>query len=138
VNVRRLGVGDEGVLAALATREPPARAGELLADGRTVFLVAFERDEPIGFVLAYELIRRHGDPSILFLYEVDVAAACRRRGVATALLLELERVARARGIREAFVLTNASNEPAMRLYESLGGVREHDDDVLWTFAYAGD
>src|SRR5438477_9973868 len=39
VNVRRLEPGDEGVVRALAEREPQA---ELLADERTIFLAAFE------------------------------------------------------------------------------------------------
>jgi len=140
VNVRRLGRGDEEVVVALADQAPPSRehAAELLGDDRTIFLVAFDDGEPAGFVFGYELLRRHGDPTILFVYEVDVREAYRRRGVARALFEELERVARARGIRRAFVLTAESNEPAMRLYESVGGVRPYDDDVMWRFEYVAD
>jgi aminoglycoside 3-N-acetyltransferase I len=137
VNVRRLVPGDEQVVERLADQAPPERASELLADERTIFLAAFEdgRDEPIGFVLAYELRRRHGEPSQLFVYEVGVAAEARRRGVATELLRELARLARARGIRRGFVLTNEANVAAMELYRSLGGVRPNPDDVLFDFEY---
>ena len=140
MNVRRLGSGDEDVVAALADQTAPSRdhVAQLLGDDRTVFLVAFEDRDPAGFVFGYELLRRHGDPTILFVYEVDVRAAYRRRGVARALFEELEKLARARGIRRAFVLTAESNEPAMRLYESVGGVRPYDDDVMWRFEYADD
>jgi ribosomal protein S18 acetylase RimI-like enzyme len=55
--------------------------------------------------------------------------------VATELLHELQRIARARGIRHGFVLTNESNEAAMGLYRSLGGERPNTDDVLWDFEY---
>jgi ribosomal protein S18 acetylase RimI-like enzyme len=139
VIVRRLGPGDEHVLERLAEQGPPARAGELLADERTLLLAAFDREEPepVGFVLAYELLRRHGDPSRLFVYEVGVAPAARRRGVATELLRELARIARERGIRHGFVLTNEANEAAMELYRSLGGVRPNADDVLFDFDYDG-
>jgi ribosomal protein S18 acetylase RimI-like enzyme len=58
--------------------------------------------------------------------------------VATALFRELGRLARNRRIRRAFVLASESNEPAMRLYESVGGVRPFDDDVMWRFEYADD
>jgi ribosomal protein S18 acetylase RimI-like enzyme len=134
VIVRRLGPGDEQVVERLAEQAP---ASEVLADERTIFLAAFEsgHDEPIGFVLAYELLRRHGDPSQLFVYEVGVVPEARRRGVATELLRELGRIARARGIRRGFVLTNESNEAAMALYRSLGGMRPNSDDVLWDFDY---
>ena len=134
MNVRRLAPGDEEVVLALATREPPSRAPELLADDRTLFLVAFDGERPVGFVLAYELVRRHGRPSMLFVYEVEVAAAWRRAGVATALLHELERIAASRGIREGFVLTSKDNEPAMRLYASVGGVGPHEE-LMWEFEY---
>jgi len=132
VSIRRVGPGDEGVVRRLATREPQTA---LLADERCVLLVAFEGDEPIGFVLAYELPRRHGDPAVLFVYEVDVAESHRRRRIATALMEELSRIAATRGIGSGFVLTNESNGPAMALYASLGGTRPADDDVLWDFRY---
>ena len=136
MTVRQLGPGDEQVVERLAEHAPPARTAELLADERTIFLVAFEGEaEPIGFVLAYELLRRHGDPSRLFVYEVGVAPDARRRGVATELMHELARIARARGIPGGFVLTNERNEPAMALYRSLGGVRPNPDDVLFDFNY---
>jgi hypothetical protein len=35
------------------------------------------------------------------------------------------------------VLTNASNAAAMRLYESVGGTRPNDDDVvMWDFEWS--
>ncbi len=130
--VRRLGAGDEAVVERLATRDAQTA---LLSDDRTLFVAAFEDGQPIGFVLGYELPRRHGDATTLFVYEVEVAADRRRRGVAKAMFGELERLARERGIRTSFVLTNEANEPAMRLYESLGGKRPNHDDVLWDFEY---
>ena len=132
MNIRLLGRGDEAVVARLATREPRSA---LLHDPRTIFLVAFDEDALVGFVLAYELPRRHGFEVTLCIYEIEVDAAYRRRGVATRLLAELERVARERGVDEGFVLTDADNAAAMGLYESVGGVR--NDVVEWDFSYTG-
>lgn len=128
IEIRRLRPGDEAVVERLATREPHV---ELLADERTFFLVAFDGDAPVGFVLAHELPRRHAPRAKLFVYELGVEETHRRRGIATRLLQELRRLGRAGGIETAFVLTNASNAPAMALYESAGGVRPSGDDVLW-------
>ena len=64
--VRRLGPGDEDVVRTLAEREPQVG---LLADEATIFLAAFQGNQPIGFVFGYELQRRHGAPSTLFIYE---------------------------------------------------------------------
>jgi aminoglycoside 3-N-acetyltransferase I len=132
VKIRRLAPGDEAVVRALADREPQTA---LLADERTIFLAAFDAEFPVGFVLAYELPRRHGDASILFVYEIDVQEERRRQGVATALMNELARLARERGIREGFVLTEESNEPAMAFYASLESERPHDDDVMWDLRF---
>jgi aminoglycoside 3-N-acetyltransferase I len=132
VRIRRLGPGDEDVVRRLAEREPQAA---LLEDERCIYIAAFHGGEAVGFVLAYELLRRHGDPSVLFVYEIGVDEAHRRRGIGTALMEELARVAAARSIRTGFVLTEESNAPAMAFYASLGGTRPSDDDVLWDFRF---
>ncbi len=137
MNVRRLEPGDELVVEALATRGPPARAAKLLADDNTIFVVAFEGDDPIGLVLAYDLVRRHGEPSKVFVYEVDVLPVHHRRGVGTAMFGELARVARERGVAHGWVLTDRDNVSAMEFYRSVGGI-DPVDNVLWNFRYADD
>lgn len=132
MEVRLLRPGDETIVERLATREPRTA---LLRDPRTIFLVAFDDGAPVGFVLAYELPRRHGFDVTLFVYEIEVSAACRRQGIGARLLHELETIARGRGIEEAFVLTDADNLAAMRLYERAGGRRS--DVVEWDFDYTG-
>ncbi len=134
MNIRRLRPGDEGVVEALATRAPQT---ELLRDERTFFLVAFDGEQAVGFVLAHELPRRHGDPSNLLVYEVDVAESHRRRGIGRALLDELASVARKRGIVEGWVLTDEDNEPAMTLYRSAGGILPQEV-TMWEFRYIQD
>jgi aminoglycoside 3-N-acetyltransferase I len=126
--VRRLGPGDEEVVRKLAERSPQTA---LLADDRTIFLAAFQGSEPIGFVFGYDLPRRHGKPSILFVYELEVNDAFRRQGIATRLMIALRDLARARGTEESFVLTEPDNTAANELYASLGGVRQ--DMVMWDF-----
>jgi [ribosomal protein S18]-alanine N-acetyltransferase len=131
VILRLLGPGDEAVVERLATREPRTA---LLHDPRTIFLVAFDDGgEPAGFVLAYELPRRHGLDVTLCVYEIEVDERHRRRGIGARLLRELESIARGRGVEEGFVLTDDDNVAAMRLYESVGGVRS--DVAEWDFDY---
>jgi aminoglycoside 3-N-acetyltransferase I len=124
--IRRLGPGDEELVRTLAESTPQTA---LLVDDRTIFLAAFDGDEPVGFVFGYDLPRRHGAASILFVYEVDVAPAYRRRGIAKRLLTELLRIGAARGAVEGFVLTEPENLAANALYASVGGVRS--DVVMW-------
>jgi ribosomal-protein-alanine N-acetyltransferase len=132
VNIRRLAPGDEAVVRELAEREPQT---ELLADERTLLLAAFDGSAPIGFVLAYVLPRRHGEPEHLFVYEIGVREHARRRGVGRALMQHVAELARERGLRDGFLLTNESNAGAMAFYEAIGGVRPNPDDVLWDLRF---
>jgi len=137
IAIRLLTPGDEDVVRELATYEGPGDPEGLLADPRTLMLVAFDGERPVGFVLAHELPRRHGDRAKLFVYEVDVAESHQRRGIAKALLARLAELARERGIRIGFVLTDPGNGPANALYRSAGGATE-TVTVEWEFSYEDD
>jgi len=127
--VRRLGPGDEAVVRALAEEGDAQTA--LLADERTIFVAAFAGEEPVGFTFGYLLPRRHGKPSMLFVYELEVAEAHRRQGLATRLMEEL--FAQAGGV-EAFVLTEPGNDAANATYAKLGG--ERSEVVMWDYPSA--
>jgi aminoglycoside 3-N-acetyltransferase I len=137
ISIRLLAPGDEGVVRELATYDGPGDPEALLADPRTLLLTAFDGERPVGFVLAHELPRRHGDPAKLFVYEVDVADGHQRRGIAAALLARLAELAGERGIRTGFVLTEPDNGPANALYRSAGGATD-SVKVEWTFSYRDD
>ena len=49
--IRRLGPGDEDVVRSL----DPEPFTALLADDRTVFVAAFDGDDPVGFAFGYVL-----------------------------------------------------------------------------------
>jgi hypothetical protein len=66
------------------------------------------------------------EPHTIFLVALE--------DVGKALLQELARMARERVVPQGFVLTDADNIAAMRLYASVGG--ERNDVVEWDFDYA--
>jgi ribosomal protein S18 acetylase RimI-like enzyme len=134
IAIRLLAPGDEDVVRALADYDGRGDPERLLADARTLLLVAFDGESPVGFVLAHDLPRRWGDRSKLFVYEVDVVESHQRRGIGKALLARLAELARERGIRIGFVLTDEDNGPANALYRSAGGTSSRD--VMWEFRYA--
>ena len=137
ISVRLLAPGDEDVVRELATYDGPGDPEALLADPRTLMLVAFDGERPVALVLAHELPRRHGDRAKLFVYEVDVAESHQRRGIGSALLARLAELARERAIRAGFVLTDPGNGPANALYRSAGGATE-SVTVQWEFRYEDD
>lgn len=78
-----------------------------------------ERDE-VGFLWWQEL-ESAGQPG-LYVYGIEVAEHARRRGIARAAFLELERVSRANGRRFVSLHVFGHNLGARRLYQELGFV----------------
>ena len=78
------------------------------------FLALAAEEEPAGFVLARTAV---DEAEILTL---AVAPGCRRRGIARRLMMEAIGTARARGAEKLLLEVALDNEPARRLYASLG------------------
>lgn len=71
----------------------------------------------------------------MFLYELAVDDAARRRGIGSALVRALSDLARERGCYGMWVLTAPENEAALATYASAGGVREEAAvPLVWDFA----
>ena len=90
--------------------------------GRDTFLAvaAFEDDTVVGGLAAYVLPKFEQARSEVYLYDLAVAETRRRRGIATALIAELRRVAATRGAWVVFVQADYGDDPAVALYTGLG------------------
>jgi ribosomal protein S18 acetylase RimI-like enzyme len=135
--IRRLRPGDAAVVvrAAALFDHPPRRAETrrfLESDDHHLFM-AFIDDEPVGFVSAYELV--HPDKAVeMFLYELGVAEAARGRGVGRGLVEALATIARERGCRGMWVLTDEANAAARQTYTRAGATIEEPTLLLeWRF-----
>lgn len=135
IETRRLGAGDEAEVfqtGHLFDGLEPSAIAEFLNSPSDHLLLAYLDGEAVGSLIAHELLRLDGPPEML-LYEIGTDERFQRRGVARALIEALKTLARKRGCRGIFVPTNASNFPAMALYESTGGKREAQDDVIFVY-----
>ena len=116
-----------GELATYTGRQPDDGYLERsLSSSTFVALAAFAGDRVVGGVAAYVLPKLEQACSELYIYDLAVDARHRRRGVATATLAELRKVAAARGVYVIFVQADQGDAPAIALDSRLG-VRE---DVL--------
>ena len=80
----------------------------------------------VGGIAAYVLHKFERERSEIYIYDLAVLEAHRREGIATAMILELKRVAAERGAYVVYVQADLVDAPAVALYTKLG-VRE---DVL--------
>lgn len=89
-------------------------------------VVATEDGAVVGGLAAYVLKKFEQERSEIYIYDLAVDEAYRRRGIATGLINKLKEIAREIGSYVIFVQADHGDEPAIKLYGSLG-VRE---DVL--------
>lgn len=137
-DVRRLGVGDIALMRALnvmfgaAFREPDTYGAVPPSDGyltdllnrADVFaLAALDGEAVVGGLVAYELRKFERERSEVYIYDLAVAETHRRRGIATALIAQLQRLAAERGVWAIYVQADHGDDPAIALYTKLG-VRE--------------
>lgn len=83
-------------------------------------LVALVEGKVVGGLAAYVLDKFEQERSEIYIYDLAVAAHARRRGIATRLIHALQGLAKARGAWVIYVQADQGDEPAIRLYESLG------------------
>jgi ribosomal protein S18 acetylase RimI-like enzyme len=143
IPIRRLGAGDgaraEAAVRAFKSHSHTADSLTSFLSNSANYLLVAEADnesEPVGYLLAYRLQRPDRQAAQMFIYEVDVAEAWRRRGLGSALLEKIRRLARAEGMFEAFVLTSRDNEAARSLYARTGAVVEDAAALLFVYPLA--
>jgi aminoglycoside 3-N-acetyltransferase I len=98
----------------------------LLGSDYFIALAALKGAEVVGGIAAYELRKFEQERSEIYIYDLAVAAEHRRQGIATALILELKKIAAARGSYVIFVQADLVDGPAISLYSKLG----RREDVL--------
>jgi aminoglycoside 3-N-acetyltransferase I len=138
VRVRRLTSDDVALMHALLSifgeafdeeatyndnRPSPGYLQRLLGSDAFIALVASKDGKVVGGIAAYELQKFEQERSEIYIYDLAVAAAHRRQGIATALIDELRRVAASRGAHVVYVQADIGDDPAIALYSKLG-VRE--------------
>ena len=105
-------------------RQPPddAYAARLLAREDTILLAAEADGAMVGALAGYVLPKFEQARSEIYIYDLAVVSAWRRRGVATGLIDEVRRIARAVGAWVVYVLADTGEEDAaaIALYDRIG------------------
>jgi aminoglycoside 3-N-acetyltransferase I len=101
-----------------------AHLRRLLADDKFIALTAWADGEMVGALAAYELVKYEAERSEIYIYDLAVREAHRRRGVATDLIEALKPIAREKGAWVIYVQADPPDAPAVALYDKLGAREE--------------
>lgn len=138
IEIRILEEGDGHVLERVAAEvfdhAVDARwSAEFLADPRHHLAVAIDGGTVVAMASGVHYV--HPDkPPELWVNEVGVAPSHQRRGIGRRLLAALFARARELGCGEAWVLTEADNPAARRMYAAAGGEEADPRPVMVSFA----
>ena len=124
--VGMFGAAFEDPAAYDGARPDDAWLTRLLGGDGFIALAALVDGVVVGGIAAYILDKFEQARREIYLYDLAVAEPRRRRGIATALIEELKRVAKARGAYVIFVQADMGDDPAIALYTGLG----RREDVL--------
>jgi len=92
----------------------------LLASDTFIAVATFDGATLIGGLAAYILPKFEQARSELYIYDLAVDAQYRRRGVATALIAELRKIAVDRGVYGIYVQADYGDDAAIALYAKHG------------------
>lgn len=110
----------EEVETYCSKRPRAAYLQQLLGSNSFIALVAMKNGEVVGGIAAYELKKFEQERSEIYIYDLAVALNHRRQGIATALILEIRKIAVTRGAHVVFIQADLGDEPAISLYSKLG------------------
>ena len=118
--VTTFGMAFDEVETYNAARPSKAYLERLLRSDYFIALAALKNGSVVGGIAAYELQKFEQERSEIYIYELAVAAAHRREGIATALIHELKKIGAAREAYVIFVQAGIDDIPAIELYTKLG------------------
>jgi ribosomal protein S18 acetylase RimI-like enzyme len=107
---------------------------DFLSCDSNYLLVAIVNEEPVGFALAYRLMRIDRKQDMMLFYEILVDENYRQQGVGKELISRLKQICRNNKIVKMWVSTNSSNTAAVELYRSTEGIEDREGDEL-SFTY---
>ena len=136
MEIRRLLQTDHMLVQQIVSRKMEIVAAErisaFLENDFNYVIAAIESNRVIGFVLAYEL-QRYDKHNMMYIHEVDVLPAYRRKGIGSRLLEEVKRICKEKTLCKLFLVTTQSNIPACSLYEATGGQVQEEDAVIYCY-----
>ena len=113
------------------------KAEQIVNNDHILVWSAFDGSQCCGYVLAYLMPRIDLGQDMMMIYHCFVLEPYRRQGVATALMKMALGYAEEHNLHYTFLRTQSTNEPAMKLYSSLGGEKHPLTDSIFYWYGSG-
>ena len=97
-----------------------------LSDPACYILLATVEDRVVGSLNGYAMRKAHRAEPQFLLYEVGVLPEWRNRGAGTALVKAFVEEAKSSGAFEVWVLTDRTNNSALKMYQRCGLAEEEE------------
>ena len=145
IDVQRLGFQDveiaietvRAIKTACETSEgssmDPVDMHAWLSRPSNILIVATQDGIPVGFALGYLLERVDEARTMLFFYEIEVAASHQKQGIGRRLVETMKAVAHEEKATKMWVQTDPSSNAARALYQSMGGIESASSDILYVW-----
>jgi aminoglycoside 3-N-acetyltransferase I len=104
----------------LSSQPQDSYLNKLLGQDQFIAVVALDNQVVVGGLAAYVLEKFEQERSEIYIYDLAVAEAHRRKGVATGLIRYLQSVGESYRAWVIFVQADPGDAPALQLYASLG------------------
>ena len=105
--------------------------GERIINNESIIYLAYEDKEAVGFTQLYPLFSSVSMKPMYLLNDLYVKSSHRGKGIGEALI-NRAKVLCEKEQNKGLALQTATDNPAQKLYERLGFVKDHDLYYYWT------
>ena len=98
----------------------------LLDDNRSYLFAAIDENSVIGYALAYRFPSLYSSSYLAYLYDIEVSAGHRRKGIGTLLIKAMLEHLRLDNVTELWLGTGIDNQEGQGLFSSTGAIKSEE------------
>ncbi len=95
----------------------------LLNDNRTYLIAAIDQNSVMGYALAYRFPSLYSSDYLAYLYDIEVSAAHRRKGIGKLLIEKILEHLRLDNVKEVWLGTGVDNPEGQGLFSATGAIK---------------
>jgi ribosomal protein S18 acetylase RimI-like enzyme len=105
----------------------------LLDDNRTYLFAAMDGNSVIGYALAYRFPSLYSADYLAYLYDIEVSATHRRKGVGRLLIEKILEQLRQDNVKELWLGTGTGNAEGQGLFSATGAIKSEETFNDYTY-----